>query len=1618
MLIPIAINLLPSRATAFIREFDSPDNRNIGLVQVNLPNKQDDQQTRVWCLFHFEDIVDEFGEPAFKDTKISMKSLRERQVDLIARSIATSENFQEIVKLSQKLDTDYPDAKIPLLQAVKVFLRSNSGQSFTGSTEMPTFLRKEPKSFNFKQPATAFYMNISLKNNLDIKTLEFVESSPNIVKSALPHFLNRWFTASDKRSVIKKEIPKRVASSLELLDTLGNSKHKFGEFFAAEAGPPPASAPETLTEHPAKVCLIYTDRSKPRMGLLEVDLTDGDKKTFVFFSLKAVQSQQKTFGDLTNLFTVNTKEELLINATKVDGKSKIPYVATSVWKAREDHLARKAGADVRMLTEEWKRGTEAIIRLWMSKTIEMSKKADAAEAENAVKRAEEALNRADGRGEERRGESEGRPRSPQQDEGGGGEEQQGGPGGEWRWQDNWKDKVGTVQKVINQNFALGVSYQMQNWEEKRFFVLFDTCDVWINGEVLQKTGKGMKDMVSPNDSIKFHAVKVDTENDWNLIYLATAVIVNKSQDEIRDQSLPMKAVLKDTSSELPAAKVQNFKMVVDKLTKKPAPVDPNEEARKEDIARRRARNEARREQERLQREADKKRYEIEKERADRMAQIKAEEAEKKATVRRRELLTSNPELLQELQGMEIQRGTARMYSCKLCGIQAMTLVDAESHIAEEAHKELKAKDGSTQYQSREEAEEALFLNEYKEIITVIVNGKTLYTCEKCKALKLPMQIVKRHVLSVTHKNNHKVMENFAALDQECKEMMKRGRVGVSYFCTPCGFTSDAVIPTKNHLREANHKKRTVNYCHACKIFSNNRAKFQEHRFSIAHKRKMEELEKPPEDKQEKAKKEKEKRREQDKENKAEEAPKEPEDPLKCKVCAFDAENEEAMKEHKKSDSHRRKYYLANGVMPPNEGEDDEATGEKLFTTLEHMSLCQRARDIHERQNKSRSLQLDEETKKEKTTIVEVLFKNDVFQKMDVETTIKCTTCSVKLQGHTNTKKLNAQLFVHFVSDKHIQRLRVAVKGEEAGMNEPEEAVEEEAAAAAAEDENQNVNPIEEEEPKLNAPPPIELSEHQFITDEEGNYMLKKLREEEEEDEDREVKEMVAIKDFTDLLHYCKPCRTGLMSGKYMARHFYSAGHKEKKDPPDWRKMFDLSFLFEFGNLYKCLYCNTGLMNLRLMELHVGTADHRERVENCLNKEDLFDLHLPAEPPKCDTCDKYFSRESQLACHQLTWMHSVRLEQYNVMPVTTKFIDNNDLEERLQFLPAPALPILPARLENQKGRIAAIFESNQFSLIEFMQSDCVVHALFDKSRVVNKDKSSYPVVGYPVIFHACRIEPGVEGVSQYVQYWASQVILGDGVREERLGMEMTYRQLRQEIGGIIDMAVEDCKAELKAELQTKSELGLTVFFDELREAVEYETAVVEAVNASAAVVRLQSSGQAGLLILEDGVELTALARDRAALPESALQPGEQVHCNAVLMDTSHQTAYLCTSVWREGGQSGPVLRRDKLLQSALDMYHVLALALPVSQPYFGDLITPSLADMSNMDMTGVIDMNKILAMGGFPGPSGVSAGYDDLAADDSIAADDNIAIDDNIAEESESEKPKKSFGIKIASFGKF
>ena len=50
--------------------------------------------------------------------------------------------------------------------------------------------------------------------------------------------------------------------------------------------------------------------------------------------------------------------------------------------------------------------------------------------------------------------------------------------------------------------------------------------------------------------------------------------------------------------------------------------------------------------------------------------------------------------------------------------------------------------------------------------------------------------------------------------------------------------------SKSHIQEKNHKNKTINYCHVCKLFCANKENFIEHRIFIAHKIAMAELEKP------------------------------------------------------------------------------------------------------------------------------------------------------------------------------------------------------------------------------------------------------------------------------------------------------------------------------------------------------------------------------------------------------------------------------------------------------------------------------------------------------------------------------------------------------------------------------------------------------------------------------------------------------------------------------------------------------------------------------------------------------------------------------------------------------
>ena len=66
--------------------YENTDNGSLGLLQLSISQaKTDDKQIKCFALFHLEDVVNEHGEPAFHSNVVTIKSLRDVQVDLVAR---------------------------------------------------------------------------------------------------------------------------------------------------------------------------------------------------------------------------------------------------------------------------------------------------------------------------------------------------------------------------------------------------------------------------------------------------------------------------------------------------------------------------------------------------------------------------------------------------------------------------------------------------------------------------------------------------------------------------------------------------------------------------------------------------------------------------------------------------------------------------------------------------------------------------------------------------------------------------------------------------------------------------------------------------------------------------------------------------------------------------------------------------------------------------------------------------------------------------------------------------------------------------------------------------------------------------------------------------------------------------------------------------------------------------------------------------------------------------------------------------------------------------------------------------------------------------------------------
>merc|ERR1719283_124282 len=160
-----------------------------------------------------------------------------------------------------------------------------------------------------------------------------------------------------------------------------------------------------------------------------------------------------------------------------------------------------------------------------------------------------------------------------------------------------------------------------------------------------------------------------------------------------------------------------------------------------------------------------------------------------------------------------------------------------------------------------------------------------------------------------------------------------------------------------------------------------------------------------------------------------------------------------------------------------------------------MTLLHKLKKMADQANRSRSMVMDDDFKKQKTQAVEKLFDKGIFEKMDGGY-IKCTTCSVRLQGGQG-KKLTAQLFVHFVSDKHIQRLRIAVK-DEGNVREEEPDVED---IQTVPDMEAEVPEADQDDQSMVLPDPLTLSVHQFLTDEEAEILMEAMSQPPPPDED-------------------------------------------------------------------------------------------------------------------------------------------------------------------------------------------------------------------------------------------------------------------------------------------------------------------------------------------------------------------------------------------------------------------------------------------------------------------------------------------------------------------------------------
>ena len=1065
----------------------------------------------------------------------AVKDLKKVEVDLIARSIACQESFTKMKGMVDHIAINYKDLKIPILQAVAVFIKP-SGSLVTGAAPLPTYFRPEPSSVNRSQVSTAYFFNVSLRCRLDLKVYEYMDSCGISMSGAIRKYLHPRFLDQQLVKFYRKQVPRHAIDRLGHLDVCGDIKYNYGVLDVSNIEASSTSLPSSLKDHGVTIKFIWLERPNPKYGIASLQIDN--KSVLAFFSCNSINTK-RYFSDMSSIVWKNMKY-VMGNATLMDATSKVPYVLTEMWVVGDKQAS--SPADTKLVENEWSKIVSLILDDKQSLNFRTLKNMEQLFID---KRTEELLSYEPPTAEVISSPVV-EPPSQHLTKG---------------WVSGIKDVVGKVAKVINANYACAVSHQnIPGQKDRTFFVLFDRFDIFKDNEPVVENSelkdKTLKQLMKEGDSIRLHAVHMDVENPWNLVYLATAVVTDPGDTP---PPLPQKAKHLPNSSALKPEKVQNFKVVVSAVVKKQLLKDnkvaaallnerpilpptvfnatfntrPGFPGRKS-----------------MQWHAHEERAKANRKAVDNLTL--EQEAVRISTAKRQELMHKKPELYEELKSMELCRGGQYFYDCKICGIQGMSVEDSEDHLTSESHKEAKARSSlveqKSKFQNREEADEAIFLNNNKTIKVDEWQGRKSYTCTDCKAIKMPLESAKKHVNSVAHKRKDNSKMPSAALDAECKEMRRRSeRSGIVYHCVPCAFQTDSILHNKNHIQEANHKSKTSFYCHVCKNFSRNKSEQQEHRFSIKHKKASTKLEEDcgkPFVKSKKPEPIKEKKKEVEEKNGEE--PNESEN-FSCSFCKFTGKDSDELESHKNTSAHKRLQCLFTKQSADLEEFRFNHPGERCETT-EEMTLIRIGEDLKEMGEKDKSLRVNVDLKKKQEDLVQLVFEGKVYTQMEIKTKVKCNTCKTMLNG--KEKQLIRQLLAHLTSTKHHGNLKVQIKAEvhsnvdrnTAQQQEEEQDAADAAAEAAAAplESSEAAEPESSPVPSLNAPDGEKLS-----------WLVKN--------------DSIVVCAMSDTLFYCKPCKTGAKPLKEFFEHIVSEEHKtgmcEKRD---WRQYLDMIDIYEHG----------------------------------------------------------------------------------------------------------------------------------------------------------------------------------------------------------------------------------------------------------------------------------------------------------------------------------------------------------------------------------------------------------------------------------------------------------------------